>query len=898
MTFTNPVVTERIVDMQIKRFNLQVFLALTLSAAAMRGQILPPGPPIVVPKPSPAAVPPTTAAAATAAPQAAVFKTNAPRAMKLLVIAGDGTEPAYAAIKASLDTLGIPYDTAVTVKLSATGTPTLVPLPPLTDAAATKGNYQGIVLSSGNPVYCALNVCTPGLGAADWTVLENYAHDFGVRIASYYSWPEARYGLAFNQALSSTTTPKTAYFTGDAASLFPYLNTAAGVSIANAYMYLATAAPITGETTTPFLTVNGYVVGATHRKADGREYLALTVDSSPYLTHTLQLSYGVLNWVTKGVFLGGRKVYLTPQVDDVFLSNDQYKQGVAACTPVGFVNDPTYDPSGACPTLRITGADLQNLANWQAKWNQNAQFKAFKVAHAYNGLGAADATGAVLKNDSLVTAAIKLKNSFWWLTHTWDHEDLDCFNPAPNSGAASCVPATYAQSITELSKNFAIGGKLGLPVDAPSIVTPGISGLKNPDFLRAAVAQGIRYLVSDTSKPEYLPAIPNTGIRNPLQPSILMIPRRPTNIFYNTMSGFANVPGSLPDEYNHFFGPSGIFRIGGPGGPPFFPTVQSYADIVNRESDNLLGYMLRNEIYPQMYHQGNVYRFSGNATLLTDAHDAAFRKFAAISNLPVISLQQTDIGKEIERRMGVIASGVSGVLTPGVSIALTASSGAANAQVTGACGGSSCESYGRQCQSRIAVTVGLTTTVALNGGGTACSANPGGTTVTPTPGGTTPPTGGTTATPQAQLQSTANAISTALAASSDKDVTKYLGEAQKFINESLNPAFWSNGVPVDKKVFEAQEKAAKSLEDALKVKTINQATTMTVLWLLDSITATDFTLVTNAVQAATKSGGASKELDKAGEELDKASDYRNQGKYHEAIDHLGKAWEAVQQATK
>src|SRR5262249_44512534 len=158
--------------------------------------------------------------------------------------------------------------------------------------------------------------------------------------------------------------------------------------------------------------------------------------------------------------------------------------------------------------------------------------------------------------------------------------------------------------------------------------------------------------------------------------------------------------GSLPDEYNYFFGPNGLFRL--PDGSPFFPTTQSYANIVNIESDNLLAYMLRYEIYPQMYHQSNLWRYSGSKSLFSDVIDAAFNKFAAISNLPVISLDQSSIGKELEDRMAFGAAKVTATLTPGSNITLTAA-GSASVPLTGVCA-AGCESYGGQAISKVSVS--------------------------------------------------------------------------------------------------------------------------------------------------------------------------------------------------
>jgi hypothetical protein len=67
----------------------------------------------------------------------------------------------------------------------------------------------------------------------------------------------------------------------------------------------------------------GRTLAAVHAYADGRANLALTFDSNPYLLHTMLLSYGVVNWVTNGLFIGERHVYVSPQIDDLFLENTQ-----------------------------------------------------------------------------------------------------------------------------------------------------------------------------------------------------------------------------------------------------------------------------------------------------------------------------------------------------------------------------------------------------------------------------------------------------------------------------------------------------------------------------------------------------------------------------------------------
>lgn len=618
--------------------------------------------------------------------------------MKLLILATDGNEPGLAAIKSFLDHMGTPYNVILLAKGQA--------LPQLDNGA--KGFYQGVILTIGN-----LGICDPGCRSAlplnEWARLDRYAKAFKVRMVSYYTYPEARYGLIPTSAVStSDASPAYVNLTSAGAGVFPYLRPTASVKVANSYVYTATTNAAAGETTTPILRLGNAVVGVTHRKADGRELMALTMDNNPYLFHSAVFHYGVIQWVTKGIFLGARQAYFTPQVDDLFLANDLFDSSKAACIPAGFTTDPTFDPAGQCPTLRVEGRDLSGLAAWQSNIRSNPQFSKFRVSMAFNGYGATEAGGASA-GDTLVTEAVRQKNNFYWINHTYDHENLDCYKPVANSGI--CRAANVAESNAEIASNVSLANSLGLPLDGASMVTPGISGLRNPAFLSAAAARGIKYLIADLSRPEGVPASPNTGIWSSLQPSIFMIPRRPTNIFYNTTTAVLQQPGSQPDEYNYFYGPNGLFRIGGPGGPPFFDTTQSWNQIADRESDALLSYMLRGEMYPSMFHQGNLALFDGTRSLFSEVIGMTLNKFAAISSLPVVSVNQSDLGLMLSQRNAYKQSVVRATLTPGLTVEIQ-SSGAASVPLTGVCS-QNCQTYGTEKQSLISVPAGGTRTILL-----------------------------------------------------------------------------------------------------------------------------------------------------------------------------------------
>jgi hypothetical protein len=883
--------------MKLNLRTIQGVIALGLSATLLGGDLA-----TRQPEKSPAMsariVRSLGAATVAATNSAAGVKANAPREMKLLVVALDGNEPDYAALKFYLDTLGIPYQTAITLKRGAgNSAPSTFPLPALTDSTGAKGLFQGIILTDGNLGYCYgpsdSPTCESTLSPADWATLENYCRDFGVRLVSYYTYPEARYGLAFDHAVAATdANPLYASFTAAAAPVFPYLNTANPVKLANSYVYYATPAPGAGETTTPILNIGTFIAASINTKPDGREYLALTMNNSPQLLHSLILNYGILNWVTKGVFIGGRKIYIAPQVDDLFLSNDLYVQGIRDCTPTGFVTDPTYVPVSACPTLRITGGDLKALADWQKSWNANPQFQRFRVTHAFNGLGSVNDAGNLLTNDELIQQTRYLRGTFYWVNHTWDHRDLDCYNRNPNAGVKSCVDATYSQSADEIVRNTSNARALTLPLDRASMVTPRYSGLDNSDFLKAAAGQGIRYLVSDASYSENLPAIPNTGFVNPLEPSILMIPRRPANLFYNTVSGIPGVSGSLVDEYNFFYGPDGYLRVGGSGDQAFFATSQSYAEIVDHEADNLLNYMLRYELYPQMFHQSNLSRFDANRSLFSDVHDAAFAKFAKISNLPVISLTETGLGREVEAKMSAVAGQVNGTLTPGQSISLTGTA-AARVTLTGVCFGTECESYGGQCLSKVSVTASALSTIPITAVTNNCAANPG---LADTGGPSVVPLDPNSATSYALARLAGDQLTAArdLPNLTDSDAAR-LDSASSAINDSLDPSLWLDSsrllTPDGQAFFAAQQNAALTLMSIL-----SDAPAVTTKAVLNSMGSLNRKLAAAAIAAAETGASSASTTAIARKELENGDSSLAVGKCDEAISHYASAWSIAESA--
>jgi hypothetical protein len=578
---------------------------------------------------------------------------------RVLVLSADGNEPSLGAIRQTLDYLGTPYVTWIAAQRP--GELTTAQL-----SAGTRGFYQGVILTTGELGYSPDGVSfVSALSAPEWTALRTYERTFGVRELSWYTFPSAAAGFASYTAVDTSTTPVSAGLTAAGRTVFAYINAANPIVIRQAYAYLAQ--PLNANTTPLLIDAAGNTLGAAVRTADGRETLALTFDSNQYLTHTLALAYGLVNWVTKGLFLGERHVYLDAQVDDIFIDTDIFTGGV----------------------YRMTSSDAMAVIAWQTRVQMQPVSRDVRLHFAFNGEGA---TG-IYPNDTLTPTLKMFRGLFKWISHTYDHEVLDA--------------ATYQMAWDELMRNHQVARDLRLTdkqlgiYTIQSLVTPEISGLSNPDFLRAAWDFGVRYVVSDTSRPGMGNPSPNAGIYNAYQPGILEIPRYPNSLFYNV-----STPAQWVAEYNFFYGAAGLFPP-----PAGWGRDLTLAEILDFESDVLLRDMLRGDANPWMFHQANLRAYDGTRTLLGDLLGMVLDKYSRLFTVPITSPAMDVLGQKYAARMAYDAAGVTATIEPGVAITITAQR-AAVVPVTGLAT-TGAELYAGQSISYVSVAAGRSVRVPL-----------------------------------------------------------------------------------------------------------------------------------------------------------------------------------------
>jgi hypothetical protein len=296
---------------------------------------------------------------------------------------------------------------------------------------------------------------------------------------------------------------------------------------------------------------------------------------------------------------------------------------------------------------------------------------------AYNGYGT---TADAYTPDTLTPLATTNQTQFYWVSHTYDHTNLDNLD--------------YATATTEITLNDQVAATLGLTkFSVQNMVTPDVSGLTNANFLQAAYDNAIRYLVSDTSVAGYNNPSPNAGIYNTLQPAILMLPRHPNNLFYNVSTSDEWVA-----EYNCLYS-------------AFWGRNLAYQDVLDKESQTLVTYLLKGDLDPWMFHQPNLRAYDGTHTLLGDLLDLTLQKYAQHYTLPILSPTMDSLGQIVANRMQYNDAGVTASIIPGVSITIAAQK-AASVPVTGL-NTAGAEIYGGQPISYINLTAGQSVTLPL-----------------------------------------------------------------------------------------------------------------------------------------------------------------------------------------
>jgi hypothetical protein len=598
--------------------------------------------------------------------------------LKLLLVTAVGDEPSFLAARSALDRIGAPYDVLIAATTDLTAA--------MLSSEVDHCNYRGVVIAVGGLGFAdpITGVWASAFTAAEWTTLADFERACSARELVWYGWPGAEFGLGFSSSFGVDQTV-IARITTAGAGVFPYVQTTAAIPIQNAYGYLAT---VTDPATTALVeTGDGYTLVAERLNADGRETMIATVDSNPNLVHGLALETGLVSWVSRDLYIGKKRAYLSPQVDDLFLDND------------GWNVDTHSNPADGSNLFRITGDDLTSFLDWQGELGGRLpEASTYITALAFNGVGTSPGEFA---DQTLFVAAQSAGARVTWLDHTWDHENMDLMSRA--------AARTEVRRNCSLATRFALNG-----FSCTELVTPEVSGLNNLNAVRGLLDAGATCVVSDTSitamvaaergtTPGDNPSF-NVGRDNAMDARLYEVPRHPTSIFYDASTRAAEI-----DEYNT------IYRS-------YWGRDLSYDEIIAADSQFGLHYLLTGDIDPLMFHQGNLQSELVDGTrhtLLGDWIETSTARFAALVKLPILTLAQRDIAHAMRARAALDACDATATYVEGGAAQepdsiLLSSTGACAVPITGVASmDGQVETYANIPTTEISMTPGVVKVITL-----------------------------------------------------------------------------------------------------------------------------------------------------------------------------------------
>jgi hypothetical protein len=201
----------------------------------------------------------------------------------------------------------------------------------------------------------------------------------------------------------------------------------------------------------------------------------------------------------------------------------------------------------------------------------------------------------------------------------------------------------------------------------------------------------VKYLAADTSQRAQNVEQYIARYEDGSQTDRLMLPRWPTNIYYNVVS-----PSQLEDEYNHIY--HGRFVNAGQN-PCVIPgaicSPRDYAEILTIEADLALRHMLTFNKWPHFFHQSNLAKYdeSGN-TLEFDWLNAVFAEYERLLKLPVKNFPYYLIGDHTAESLNAKSAVIQAMWNRATNqVILSANKTLPNLRVTGLSGG---ELYGGQ----------------------------------------------------------------------------------------------------------------------------------------------------------------------------------------------------------
>ena len=581
---------------------------------------------------------------------------------KILVLVRVGDNP-YSVVS-GLQGYGIPYEIS---QVSKTG----YQLPAL-NSSKSQGNYGGIISLSELAYEYDGGVWNSGISNDQYNTIYAYQLAFGVRFVRIDAYPQPAFGASpADQGVGccGNDVEQLISLTNSTGFESANIKTDATMSTKNMYHY---PAKIIDDSTTwqvakyaPSGIFDTDTTAAVVNNFAGRQQMvwfgSWATEWSP-TSNFLQHAY--IHWMTRGLFLGARKTYLSTQVDDVHLNTDMYY------------------PQGK--SFRLRPSDLAAHASWMQNINGRMPSGSnYFVELGHNGNGdiinatqtdntVCDPNDAIYYDYPPATPQEYQKplgsgSDFWPTTpadYSWSiacakRDNLaNWFTTPANRDAFAHVSHTFTHlpqnNITfsdankEIVFNQAWLRQIGI-ADAKmfspkGLIPPAITGLHNGDALRAWVTNGITHAVGDNSRVkllspynEHWPLISTVADNG--YAGVNIIPRWPTTIYWN-----CDLPECTLQEWKDTASGKGDFQ-----------------DLLTFERNSASRYLLGLRHDGYMFHQANLRQAdvdtitvgsqTAQLSLIEAWTENIVQEMTRLTNWPLVSKKHDDLAQVFIDRM-------------------------------------------------------------------------------------------------------------------------------------------------------------------------------------------------------------------------------------------------------
>ncbi|KAH8723255.1 hypothetical protein GQ44DRAFT_710855 [Phaeosphaeriaceae sp. PMI808] len=516
----------------------------------------------------------------------------------ILIFARDATHAENSAA-AGLRGYGIPFEIVNVPQSGITNLPVL-------NSTATNANYGGIVMLS----EVAYNYDTSFYSALTRRQLNDlyaYQSNFGIRMVRLDVFPTSDYGVV---SKSGNLNDEPVAFTNTSSFSTAALKTNVGISIANIFHTPATItnSSIAWEVARFGSAGTAAVINQIGDRQQMVWFMPFALDWAPS-SNIIQHSW--ITWITRGLYVGFKRIYLNTQVDDMFLET------------------PMYRPQGQ--NYRCKPDDLALHVSWQKTLNSRMPTGSdFFIEIGHNGNGDIEAATNTVEgqnscnpNSGIQYADQKDGNpeytkppgtgvNIWPSTpakYSWslecaelddlenwfaDESNRDAFAHISHTFShADLTNATYSDAAKEISFNQAWLKQVGFDAakrwSPKGIIPPAITGLHNADVIQGWLDNGISNVVGDNTRPllrntqsTFWPL--TTTKEGNGYPGLTVMPRWATLIYYN-----CDLPACTLQEW--------IDTSAGKG---------SFTDLMNNARDTAMRNLFGLHWDAYMFHQANM----------------------------------------------------------------------------------------------------------------------------------------------------------------------------------------------------------------------------------------------------------------------------------------------------